>query len=539
MLVLYDILGEVGNSEHHPNAFRIPDDVHPIRLKHVQAACPFEYCQFSFQHENGVYCSYTNPNSVVPLVNRTRIQAKIIVSEPFSEQGVSREDVVAVDMSGTSSWIGSVTLMNVECSAISANIVPHQLKLIISPYDAPPWEAAFGDSRDGSGGSNSSRGESPSGIGGISTADIKEKFKKQTEMAKDFAKNLHVDDMKRNAVEFAKNMNLDETARKAKKWGGSLLSSISSTISSASSAMSKGEVLAVGTTQVNVLRLLADGKYNQTFLVKTIGANETCALKRIAITSAETEKDASIERQVLQTVRHPNVMRMLQYGENRSSSKQECLFLLPFYDHGTLWDAILRSANDTEVPWAFSEIRLLHIFEGICEGLQALHGAGFAHRDLKPHNILLDHSDHPILMDLGSCVPLVTEIADRRLLLEVQDDANRKSSPPYRAPELFEPQIGQTVNGQSDVWSLGCILYCMAFGSSPFESPREGFLRGACMNGKVSFPPLEDDEVHFRGEAYSVDLCEFIKDMLHPDPADRPSLADVIEYTKELLITQD
>ncbi|CAK4389400.1 unnamed protein product [Aphanomyces euteiches] len=531
MLVLYDILGEVGNSEHHPNAFRIPDDVHPIRLKHVQAACPFEYCQFSFQHENGVYCSYTNPNSVVPLVNRTRIQAKIIVSEPFSEQGVSREDVVAVDMSVPPSAQTS--------SRTNSSSSSHRRTGSQKDYDAPPWEAAFGDSRDGSGGSNSSRGESPSGIGGISTADIKEKFKKQTEMAKDFAKNLHVDDMKRNAVEFAKNMNLDETARKAKKWGGSLLNSISSTISSASSAMSKGEVLAVGTTQVNVLRLLADGKYNQTFLVKTIGANETCALKRIAITSAETEKDASIERQVLQTVRHPNVMRMLQYGENRSSSKQECLFLLPFYDHGTLWDAILRSANDTEVPWAFSEIRLLHIFEGICEGLQALHGAGFAHRDLKPHNILLDHSDHPILMDLGSCVPLVTEIADRRLLLEVQDDANRKSSPPYRAPELFEPQIGQTVNGQSDVWSLGCILYCMAFGSSPFESPREGFLRGACMNGKVSFPPLEDDEVHFRGEAYSVDLCEFIKDMLHPDPADRPSLADVIEYTKELLITQD
>ncbi|RHY42150.1 hypothetical protein DYB34_012318 [Aphanomyces astaci] len=301
MLVLYDVLGEVGSSERHPNAFRVSDAVHPIRLKDVQAACPFEYCHFSFQHDNGVYGSYTNPNSVVPVVNRSCIHAKIVVSEGPAphEKGVRHDDAIHVEVSN----------------------------------------ATFGDnpSRDSSGGSNSSRGDG--GGGGLSAAEIKEKFKKQTDMAKDFAKNLHVDDMKRNAVEFAKTINLDETARKAKKWGGSLLTSISNSISSASNAMSKGEVVSVGTagaistTQVHIVRLLAEGAYGHVFLVKTTATNETCVLKRIAVTSAEVERDAAIERQVLEVlcnVQHPHIMRMLQYGETRSASKHEVQISLIF-----------------------------------------------------------------------------------------------------------------------------------------------------------------------------------------------------------------
>ncbi|KDO23837.1 NAK/MPSK protein kinase [Saprolegnia parasitica CBS 223.65] len=514
MLVLYDILGDDGATPRHPNAFHVPDGREPLRLRDVEAACPFAHCHFSFQHENGVYCAYANPNSIVPLASRSAIHAKIVLSAPFETQVVWPEDVVAVEMPSSRTSSGSSNGSSRTNSGSSARKPQKE-------YEAPAWEATFADK---------SPAEAKSGL---SATELKEKFKKQTEMAKDFAKNLNLDDAKRNAIDFAQKMNLDDTARKAKKWGGSLLSSLSNTISSASSAMTKGETMSIGSTNVRIVQLLAEGGYGQVFLVKT-GANELCALKRVVLTSAEVEADAAIEREVLQTVEHPNLLHLLQYGESRSNGKHECLFLLPYHDHGTIFDEIQAANDNSAEPWPFMELRCLHILEGICLGLLALHEAGFAHRDLKPHNVLLGIRDHPILMDFGSCAPLVTEITDRRKLMDVQDDANRKCSAPYRAPELFEPEIGHRINGQSDVWSLGCILYCMAFGSSPFESPREGFMRLAAMNGKVTFPPPQGEYVVFRGQRFSLDFCDFIRDMLQPDPQDRPSVTDVLDYTREL-----
>ena len=132
---------------------------------------------------------------------------------------------------------------------------------------------------------------------------------------------------------------------------------------------------------------------------------------------------------------------------------------------------MIAAARESSSPlWPFTQHAALHLFHGICAGLLALHRAGFCHRDLKPHNILLTSSANsedvlsfiPVVTDFGSCAPLRVEIRSRANTLDVQDEASRKSSAPYRAPELFEPPMDGVIDGQSDVWSLGCILYALA-----------------------------------------------------------------------------
>jgi hypothetical protein len=87
-----------------------------------------------------------------------------------------------------------------------------------------------------------------------------------------------------------------ETAKKAKKWGGSLLSSISASISNATQVI-KNEMVQVGGMNVNIVRPIAEGAYAQVLLVRT-SSNELLAMKRVLCQSEEVERDIHTELQV-------------------------------------------------------------------------------------------------------------------------------------------------------------------------------------------------------------------------------------------------
>lgn len=322
--------------------------------------------------------------------------------------------------------------------------------------------------------------------------------------------------------------------------------------------------LTVGNTRLVINRQIAEGGFGIVHLVTAVDPNapvgsepKQYALKQLICQSREQVVEAHRELDALLLFRDCDyIIRLLDHSStaNASSSTsgthRQVNMLFPLYARGTAFDAVERSnpsSGSEGPPWPFPEPRALYVALCMASALQHIHSKGFTHRDVKPHNILLGAYDpssatpmeqrvqmgKPVLMDLGSVTAAVVEVTKKSEALAVEDEAASKTSPAYRAPELTSTPYPCTVDERVDTWALGCTLYCLAYGHSPFENTKEGVLRLAILNGKYPLPP---GNRNVRGETYSSGFMEVIDYMLQVDSSKRPYMGDVIDMCEQFNI---
>ncbi|KAI0733669.1 Pkinase-domain-containing protein [Fomitopsis betulina] len=153
----------------------------------------------------------------------------------------------------------------------------------------------------------------------------------------------------------------------------------------------------------------------------------------------------------------------------------------------------------------------------------------YAHRDLKPGNVMIADDGSPVLMDFGSAMKARIRIETRSQALLQQDLAAEQCTMAYRAPELFDVKTGVALDEKVDIWSLGCTLFALAYSHSPFENMQTteqgGSIAMAVMNAQYKHPQ----------SAYSQGLKNLIDSMLKVNPTDRPDIHKVIEMTDKVL----
>ena len=186
------------------------------------------------------------------------------------------------------------------------------------------------------------------------------------------------------------------------------------------------------------------------------------------------------EIRIAARLEHPHILALFDSG----AADGLLYYVMPYVDGGSLRDRMAR-----EGPLPLRDV--LRIGAQVADALAHAHGLGVVHRDIKPENILLS-GGHAKVADFG--IALATGPSDSRLT----QVGLAMGAPAYMSPEQI---VGEAdLDGRSDLYSLGCVLFEMLAGSAPFAGANaqalmaQRFMHDAPRVASVcaSVPPMID-----------------------------------------------
>jgi serine/threonine-protein kinase len=164
---------------------------------------------------------------------------------------------------------------------------------------------------------------------------------------------------------------------------------------------------------------------------------------------------------------HPNIVPILDAGE-----AEGVLFtVMPYMAGGSFADRIGEGARTAG--------EVASVVAQAATALDYAHRRGIVHRDVKPDNVLFDEDGHALMTDFG--------IAEARSQGRLTASGRAMGTPHYMSPEQA---MGKLVDGRSDVYSLGIVMYEALVGAPPFDGP-DAFAVGYKQVHEAPVPPQQ------------------------------------------------
>jgi serine/threonine protein kinase len=180
------------------------------------------------------------------------------------------------------------------------------------------------------------------------------------------------------------------------------------------------------------------------------------------------------EARTIASLSHRNIAVLHDVGEDVREGETTPFLVMEFIDG--------RTVADTLAEGPFTVDRALDVSRGIAEALAHSHGQGLVHRDIKPSNVMLTSEGGVKVLDFGIS-KVVAETTTR-----LTATGMTVGTPAYLSPEQL---AGGAVDGRSDQYSVGCLLYELLTGRPPFlgDSPF------AVMHQHISKEPVAPSEL--------------------------------------------
>ncbi len=200
-----------------------------------------------------------------------------------------------------------------------------------------------------------------------------------------------------------------------------------------------------------IIRLLGKGGFGTVYLAHDSQLGRQVAIKSLHKRKFSTDKQAkNFLQEARSTARlnHPSIVTLYDVAESSDGS----LFAVMEYVDG---DSLAGRLTTNSIKLADG----IEILVQVAQALGYAHRRGFVHRDLKPGNILIDQEGRARVADFG---------------LAIHEDSQRMrvgelaGTPAYMAPEQVRGETHR-LDGRTDIWSLGVVLYEMLTGKLPFS----------------------------------------------------------------------